>query len=66
MSAYIRILLRYVSMFLITKGILDPEVGTLVATDQDIVVGLELLAGGIISAATEFYYVLAKKYGWKT
>lgn len=53
-----RILLRYLSGFLIAKGWLGPEYD--LSADPDVVMAVGLAIG----AATEAAYVLARKLGW--
>ena len=55
-----RILLRYLSGFLIAAGYLLP--GTDLSLDPDLVTA----CGFVLGIAVETYYGLAKKYGWPT
>lgn len=63
MTAIIRILLRYVGVALATKGFLGAE--TLYG-DAEFVALVEMAVGGAITAGTEVWYALAKRYGWRT
>ncbi|MFT3973348.1 MAG: hypothetical protein QM699_07825 [Amaricoccus sp.] len=54
----VRIVLRYLSGYLIAKGWLAH--GTDLAADPDIV----LAVGVAIGAVTEVYYMIARKMGW--
>lgn len=60
MSPFVRIALRYGSGFLVAKGFLTPEDATFLATDPDVI----LVAGALIGAATEAWYLLANRLGW--
>lgn len=66
MSPLVRILLRYGSGLLIAKGLLDSETGNMLATDPDIARSLELFLGTAMAAASEVWFILAKRYGWRT
>lgn len=59
-----RILLRYLAMFLVTKGYLDAGIGQELATDPDILNFITLGLGVLISVATETWYALARRLGW--
>lgn len=61
-GATVRILLRYYAGYLVAQGFIDDETGRFLATDPDI----ELMVGAAVSAITEGYYTLAKRYGWPT
>lgn len=62
--AIIRILLRYASAFFIAKGILDPSLGG-AAADPDVIATVETVVGLFAAAATELWYFLAVKFGWR-
>lgn len=61
-----RIILRYLSGFLVSYGLLSPDMGSEFAVDPDLINVLVIALGAIAGAATEFYYWLAKRYGWPT
>jgi hypothetical protein len=61
-----RLILRYIAGMLIAKGLLSDADGDWINSDPDL---MELVTAGIgiaIAGATEWFYVLAKKYGWTT
>lgn len=66
MTAWTRIALRYLAAYLVGKGLLPGDVGEVVGTDPDIVIGVEALLGILLGAAVEGWYVLAKRMGWRT
>ena len=66
MTTYIRIGLRYLAMFLVMKGVLAPELGDAIATDPDILMAAQVIAGAVSALVAELWYKLAKKYGWST
>lgn len=56
-----RVILRYAGGALISAGVaIKPEA----LTDPDVVQVMCLLIGAACSAASEGWYILAKKYGW--
>jgi len=59
-----RIIVRYAAGALVAKGIFPADTGSTLAVDPDVInyvnVGLGLALGG----ATEFYYWLARRFGW--
>lgn len=65
-AVIIRILLRYAAGALVAKGFLAPEDGAYFATDPDLAQLLQVGAGIVISAGTEYWYWIASKLGWKT
>ncbi len=60
-----RIIARYAVGALIMKGILDTQVGGQLATDADLVGLIQIALGAAIGAATEVFYYIASKLGWK-
>ena len=63
-SVVARILLRYVSGVLIAKGLLDTDFGTSLARDPDVLEVLTLVIGTGSAIAAEYWYWLARKFGW--
>lgn len=63
-SVVARILLRYVSGVLIAKGLLDTDFGTSLARDPDVLEVLTLVIGTGSALAAEYWYWLARKFGW--
>lgn len=59
---FARIILRYLSGALIAAGYLDPELGTMLGADPDVLMVLGLGLG----LAAEGIYAVAKKMGWTT
>lgn len=62
----IRILLRVLSGFLIAKGWFAPETIGWIADDPDVIMVVNMAVGGVVWAATEAYYWMARKFGWRT
>jgi hypothetical protein len=60
----VRILLRYLSGLLVMKGLISTGMGTELATDPDLMAILELVFGSAFAVAAEWWYVLAKRWGW--
>lgn len=66
MSAPIaRILLRYLSGILIARGLLSESDGAAFGMDPDILSLIEAGLGLALSAATELWYVAARRLGWE-
>lgn len=61
MGPLIRILLRYG-----VGAIIGYEVAHNLAADPDLVAVATVAAASIAGAVTEYFYVIAKKFGWKT
>ena len=66
MSVFIRIFLRYIAGALIAKGLIDNQTGQIIATDPELVNVLMIAVGSVIGAASEAWYWLARKAGWRT
>lgn len=61
MGPLIRIILRYGVGAIIGYG-----VGTQLASDPDVVAVATVAAASIAGAVTEYFYIIAKKFGWRT
>lgn len=59
-SVIVRIGLRYGAGYLVLHGLLSAEDGATLSTDPDV----QMLVGAAIGAATEGWYLLARKFGW--
>lgn len=66
MDVLIRILLRYFAMLLVAKGILHPELGDLFASDPDILMAVQVVAGVVAGVVAEGWYLVARRMGWRT
>lgn len=66
MDVLIRILLRYFAMFLVAKGFFSPELGDLFGSDPDILAMAQVVAGLVAGLVAEGWYVIAKRFGWRT
>lgn len=66
MDVAIRIGLRYLAGFLVAKGFLMPDLGDALQKDPEILAALQVAAGLALAAASEGWYWLAKKLGWRT
>lgn len=63
MTAIVRIALRYLGIFLATKGFIGIQELT---GDAEVIALVETALGATIALGTEVWYALAKRYGWKT
>ena len=63
-SVVVRIVLRYVAAALVAKGVFTSADGGALATDPDLINLVEVGLGLVIGGATEWWYVLARKFGW--
>lgn len=63
MSAIIRIALRYLGMFLATKGLIGAQD---LWGDPELVALVEMAAGALLALGAEVWYAFAKKMGWRT
>lgn len=61
MGPFIRIILRYG-----VGAIIGYEVGTQLASDPDVVAVATVAAASIAGVVTEYFYIIAKKMGWRT
>lgn len=61
MGPFVRIVLRYG-----VGAVIGYEVGAMMAADPDLVVVVTVAATAAVGAATEGFYALAKRWGWKT
>lgn len=60
----VRIFLRYLSGLLVMKGLISTSMGTDLATDPDALAILELVVGAGAGVVAEWWYWLARKFGW--
>lgn len=63
MTPIIRILLRVLAGFLVGKGFTEAQT---LAGDPELIALVETGIGAIIWVATEAWYALAKRFGWRT
>ena len=63
MAPVIRIFLRYLSGVLLAKGFVGQDDMALF-DDPDLTATIELGTGILLSAATEYWYKLASRFGW--
>ena len=61
---FIRILLRYVAAVLVTRGLIAPDLGEMIARDPDVAMALQVASGALIAAIAEGWYYLAHRCGW--
>lgn len=59
-----RIILRYLAGYLVARGLVTTDFGATLAGDADLASAAELLIGLGIGAASEGWYILARKFGW--
>lgn len=63
-SVVVRIVLRYVAAALVAKGVFTAADAGHLTSDPDVINLLEVGAGLAVGAATEWWYWLARKFGW--
>ncbi len=63
-SVIIRIALRYLAAALVARGLLPTEVSDMLTYDPDFSDILIAGAGVGIGALAEFWYYLARRFGW--
>lgn len=61
MGPLIRIILRYG-----VGAVIGYEVGNQLASDPDVIAVATVAATAVVGVATEGFYYLAKRWGWKT
>lgn len=61
MGAYVRIALRYG-----VGAVVGYEVGNQLAADPDVIAVTTAVAAAVVGFATEGFYALAKRLGWRT
>lgn len=61
MGPFVRIVLRYG-----VGGIIGYEMGTRLASDPDVVVVGTVAATALVGVATEGFYLVARRLGWRT
>lgn len=61
-----RVILRYVAGALLGAGVSVGAAGYVLADDPDLVMLVSIGLSFLIGAASEGFYYLAKKYGWRT
>lgn len=66
MDVVARILLRYGAGFLVAKGLLFPDMGAALEKDPEMLAWVQIGLGVALGAASEAWYWLAKRLGWKT
>ena len=65
-AVLVRIALRYGAGLLVAKGILAPEMGVDLASDQDVLQVAQIGAGIIAGVISEAWFFFAKRLGWST
>jgi hypothetical protein len=61
-AVYARLIARYLAGALLAYGMIDAETSQHIALDPDVA----LVLSAVLTAATEGFYKLARKYGWAT
>jgi hypothetical protein len=61
---FIRILLRYLAAILVTRGLIAPDLGEMIARDPDVAMALQVASGALLAAIAEGWYYLAHRCGW--
>lgn len=65
-SVIVRILLRYIAAALVAKGVFTSADAGALTSDPDVLNILEVGAGLAIGAVTEWWYWIARRFGWRT
>lgn len=63
MGPFVRIFLRYLSGVLVAKGLFGAE-DAQVLQDPELEASIATWLGLLMSGVTEYYYALAKRFGW--
>lgn len=66
MSAFIRIFLRYIAAYMVARGFLTEGDGSMLSSDPDLAAALEVVLGFSAGAIAEGWYMLSRRYGWRT
>lgn len=61
----VRIALRYLAGVLVARGLFGADDAAAFSTDPDIQMALETGLGLGIAAVTEWWHVLARRFGWE-
>lgn len=61
MGPFVRIVLRYG-----VGAVVGYQIGSQLANDPDVVAVATAVAAGAVGAITEGFYMLAKRWGWRT
>ena len=61
-----RIILRVLSGYLMAGGWIPEDMAAEISADPDVLQVVQAGVGGTVWAATETWYWLAKKWGWRT
>lgn len=61
MGPFVRIILRYG-----VGGLIGFEIGNQLASDPDVLAVTTVAATALVGAITEGFYIIAKRYGWRT
>lgn len=62
----VRIILRWLAGILVAKGWFAPEDGLWLQTDPDIAMIGQMALGFGVGLLAEAWYVVAKRFGWRT
>jgi hypothetical protein len=63
-SPIARIILRYLAGVLVMKGLVDADLGKVLAGDAEILGLIDVGLGLAVGAVAEGWYWLARKFGW--
>ncbi len=59
-----RILLRYFAGLLVSKGLIDSDIGTELFTDPQTLAWAPIALGAVAATVAEYWYALARRFGW--
>lgn len=63
MSTAVRILLRYLAMVLVTRGLMGADDASVFSTDPDVQMAVEAGIGFAVAGATELWHWVSAKLG---
>lgn len=61
---FTRIAMRYVAMALVARGLLGADDASILSTDPDIAMLIEVGIGSAIAVGAETWHWLARKFNW--
>lgn len=62
-AVIIRIALRYIAAFLVSRGLLSPDVGGTLAADDDVVQMIQMVLGALVGVAAEAWLYAERRFG---
>lgn len=66
MAPHVRVLIRYVLMYLTARGYISDAVASVIGADEELANLISTIIFAIGAAAIEWATALARRWGWKT